>query len=203
VQGIAVPDGADADQFGAAFVREWNANPASFTDSALIQSITYDATTNALTITFTTAAGNVADNELGAIAITDDADAGNITASAETVTVPFAAAVNEPDTYVIGDDDTGASLASADRILNWAAGDSIDVEGVNGYDEAAVADFAAGLAAANLFLTNEDDAFYAYTAAGDGYVFRDSDGDGSADWVVVLVGAGPDGAGAFDGANLI
>ena len=203
VQGIGVPDGADADQFGAAFVREWNANPASFTDSALIQSITYDATTNALTITFLPAAGDVADNELGAIAITDDTDAGNITSSAETVTVPFAAEVNEPDTYVIGDTDTGATLASADRILNWAAGDSIDVSGVAGYSEAAVADFAAGLAAANAFLTNDNDAFYAYTAAGDGYVFRDTNGDGNADWLVVLVGAGPDGAGAFGAGNLI
>ncbi|WP_293677596.1 hypothetical protein [uncultured Phenylobacterium sp.] len=203
VQGIAVPDGADADQVGAAFVREWNANPASFTDSALIDDITYDATTNALTVTFLPTAGDVADNELGAIAITDDTDAGNITASAETVTVPFAAEVNEPDTYVIGDTDTGSSVATADRILNWAAGDSIDVEGVAAYDEAAVADFAAGLVAANAFLTNEDDAFYAYTATGDGYVFRDSNGDGSADWVAILVGAGPDGAGAFDAANLI
>ncbi len=203
VQGIAVPDGADADQFGAAFVREWNANPSSFTDAALIQSITYDATTNALTITFLPSAGDVNDAELGAIAVTDDTDAGNITASAETVTVPFAAEVNEPDTYVIGDTDTGASLASADRILNWAAGDSIDVSGVAGYAEAAVADFAAGVVAANAFLTNDNDAFYAYTATGDGYVFRDTNGDGNADWVVVLVGAGPDGAGAFGAGNLI
>lgn len=201
VQGIAVPDGADADQFGAAFVREWNANPTSFTDNALIDDITYDATTNALTITFLP--GVVADNELGAIAITDDTDAGNITASAETVTIPSAAAVNEPDTYGIGDTDTGASLATADRILNWAAGDSIDVSGLAGYAESAVVDFAAGLTAANAFLTNDNDAYYAYTATGDGYVFRDTNGDGNADWVVVLVGAGPDGAGAFGAANFI
>ena len=66
----------------------------------------------ALVLLVVLAGTNTLRNKVG-IAITDDTDAGNITSSAETVTVPFAAEVNEPDTYVIGDTDTGATLASA------------------------------------------------------------------------------------------
>lgn len=123
VQGVVVPDGGDADQIGAAFVREWNANPTSFTNNADITSITYDAVTNALTVRFTSAAGDVADNVLGAANIVAGTDANTLASSAETLTTAYAARVESIDTFLF--EATGA-LNGADTLNAVDAGDKLD-----------------------------------------------------------------------------
>jgi hypothetical protein len=116
-QGVIVADN-DADAYGAAFVREWTANKAAFGNNALIQSVTYDALTNALTFTFTSAAGNVADTILGAPAGTIAAVAG-----AETVTTAYAARAESADTIVF---EATAALNGVDTINNFDATDTLN-----------------------------------------------------------------------------
>jgi RTX calcium-binding nonapeptide repeat (4 copies) len=117
IQGVIVANN-DADAIGAAFVRQWNATPASFTNNASIASLTYDALTNALTFTFTSAAANVADNLLGAAAGTAAASV-----SAETVTTAYAARTESVDRYVF---EATAALNGQDTILNYDASDVLD-----------------------------------------------------------------------------
>ena len=94
------------------FVREWGAAPASFgAISASFQSVTYDALTNALTFTFTSAAGNVAAGAIGAAVLTGDAGS-----SAETTSVAYAARAESLDTYVF---ETTAALNGVDTINNF------------------------------------------------------------------------------------
>ena len=145
IQGVVVASN-DADAVGAAFVREWGAAPSSFTASASIASITYDALTNALTFTFTSAAGDVANGLIGV------AGGSALPApSAETVTTPYAARAESLDTYVF---ETTAALNGADTINNFnsiAAAVTNDILNVAAFlgaaptvDTAAVA-FATGL----------------------------------------------------------
>jgi hypothetical protein len=110
----------DADAVGAAFVRQWGATPSSFTASASIASITYDALTNALTFTFTSAAANVADGLIGAPGGT-----ALPAPSTETVTTAYAARAESLDTYVF---ETTAALNGADTINNF---NSVAASGVN------------------------------------------------------------------------
>jgi hypothetical protein len=97
-QGVAVAED-DADAMGAAFVRQWEADPTAFTvDNAsaapdTITDVTYDALTNELQFTFATG-NDPADNVLGAGAGTAAADI-----SAETVTA-WVAQGESSDTYV-------------------------------------------------------------------------------------------------------
>lgn len=102
------------------------------------------------------------------------------------------------DTFVIGNLDSGLVIASADEITGFVSGDdrlqlgTAAVDGTN-YNEAlvAVADYTAALAAANTALaamaaTTEK---YAFQWDGtNGYLFNDTDGNGTADQVIVLVG---------------
>jgi Ca2+-binding RTX toxin-like protein len=95
VQGVAVATG-DGDAIGAAVVRQWGASPASFINSPDLQSITYDAGTNALAFTFKASAGNVANTIIGA-------SAGSLAAIAEATTpiVEYSAASGSADTFVV------------------------------------------------------------------------------------------------------
>ncbi len=111
-----------------------------------------------------------------------------------------------PATVVVGNTDSGLSLATADSITGFvAASDSLklglagDADGLGGNDNyveagAAVADFAAALAAANVALAALAGAstaaeLFAFEFDGtNGYLFNDINGDGTADQVIVLVG---------------
>lgn len=113
----------------------------------------------------------------------------------------------EWNNIVIGNTDSGITLAGADRINGFvAATDNLKMgtaAGATGapttdnYVEAvaAVADYAAALGAANIQLaslgTATTGALEAYAFQWDatnGYLFNDTDGNGSADQVVVMVG---------------
>lgn len=211
IDGFAVAEGAtirgilvandDADAIGAAFVREWLANPASFTHGTAtpgfdqIASVTYDALTNALTFTFKASAGNVSDTLLGAPVLSE---AG--TASAETVTTPYAARSESADTYVF---EATAALNGVDTILNADNSDTFDFGayfkgtyagtygsfigvsaqtfGVNG----SVLVFNKGTLSASDFSNTAADATHFKIADGGKYVFYTSaDADGAADATV-------------------
>jgi len=134
INGVSVTEGAvvagvtvaedDADSVGAAFVRVWNATPAAFTNGQAagpnneIGSVTYDALTNALTFTFTSAAGDVNDALLGAPAGT-----GAAAATAETLTTAYAARGESADRYVF---EATAALNGSDTILNFNSTDTLD-----------------------------------------------------------------------------
>lgn len=101
------------------------------------------------------------------------------------------------DTIVIGDNDSGITLATADFITGFiSASDSLNfgTAGTAGnfvVASVAVADFAAALAAANIALASLAVGAEKYSFQWDatnGYLFNDTDGDSIADQVVVLVG---------------
>jgi hypothetical protein len=117
VQGIVVAED-DVDAIGAAFVREWDANPGAFDDDTLLTSVTYDQLTNALTFTFTSAAGDAAAGELGVAA-------GSVFAvlPLETTTTGYSAQAESADTYVFA---ATAALNGADTLNNVDASDTID-----------------------------------------------------------------------------
>jgi len=101
------------------------------------------------------------------------------------------------DTIVIADGDSGITVATADSITNFTSADDRLKTGLAGsaanYAEAGapVADFAAALAAANMALDGSVRYSFQFVGAGPtlmGYLFKDTDGDGTADQVVVLVG---------------
>jgi hypothetical protein len=109
-------------------------------------------------------------------------------------------------TIVIGNTDSGITVATADSVTGFLSGtdflkmgtaaDAATANAVN-YSEAsiAVADFAAALTAANTALatlaagnTGAVEAYNIQWDATNGYVFNDTNGDGTADQVVLLVG---------------
>ena len=108
------------------------------------------------------------------------------------------------DKFVIGNTDSGLVIASADEITGFVSGSDTlslgfvgDATAVTGnYVEAgaAVADFTAALTAANAALatlagTSAATELYAVQwDASNGYLFNDTDGNGTADQVIVLVG---------------
>ena len=108
------------------------------------------------------------------------------------------------DKFVIGNTDSGLVIASADEITGFVSGSDTlslgfvgDATAVTGnYVEAgaAVADFTAALTAANAALatlagTSAATELYAVEwDASNGYLFNDTDGNGTADQVIVLVG---------------
>ncbi len=118
------------------------------------------------------------------------------------------------DTFVIGDTDSGITLATADRITDFATtadklklglvGDATADTG--NYVEAGsvVTNFAAALTAANAALatlggTSGAAELYAFQFdATNGYLFNDIDGDGDADQVIVLTGITNAGIAATD-----
>jgi len=116
------------------------------------------------------------------------------------------------DVFVIGNTDSGITLATADTITGFVAADdalsmgtaaaATGAPATDNYSEGAavVADFAAALTAANTALatlaTANTGALEGYNFQWDatnGYLFNDTDGNGTADQVIVLVGI--DGAG--------
>ena len=120
---------------------------------------------------------------------------------ADNITLKVDAA---PDILVLGNADSGLTLATADRIVNFSGandtlkmGTAAVVGGAAAtYVEAgaAVAGFAAALAAANTALatlaagSSATELFAFQFDSANGYLFNDTDGNGSADQVVVLVG---------------
>jgi len=138
----------------------------------------------------TTGAGNDTITILNATATTNgNTITGGLGADTITFTNDTSKNVN-----VIGNGESGITLASADRITGFlAANDSLKMgivasAGVN-YVEAvaAVADFAAALTAANTALNGT--VLYSFQWDGaNGYLFQDTGVDGTADQVVVLVG---------------
>lgn len=195
IQGIVVAED-DVDAIGAAFVREWNAvGGAAFTQEANLASVTYDVASNALTFSFTSAAGNVADGVL-----VEGAGTGQAVVGAETVTTAFAARAESADTYVF---ETTAALNGADTLNNVDATDTFNFSAFlgagngggtvqNGGDFAlmgagagtiaavtdlvtsfnkaslSAADFAAAATAGKFFMTDGDIAVFAVSADADG-----------------------------------
>jgi hypothetical protein len=118
------------------------------------------------------------------------------------------------DTFVIGTGETGITVATADSIGGFATGaDKLKLglagdatAGTGNYVEAgaAAADFTAALAAANTALaalngTSAATQLYAFQFdATNGYLFEDTNSDGTADQVIVLVGITNTGIGAGD-----
>ncbi|MEQ1620320.1 MAG: calcium-binding protein [Methylococcales bacterium] len=118
------------------------------------------------------------------------------------------------DTFVIGNTDSGITLATADKITDFeavlaadklqlgTAGDATASTGTYVEASASVADFAAALVAANtalLALSGTSAATELYSFQFDdanGYLFNDIDGNGTADQVIVLVGIDNDGIAA-------
>lgn len=143
----------------------------------------------------------------GADVITANAGGGSYTGGAGADTITLGAG---DDVIVIGSSDTGITVATADTIVNFLTSGTdqlslgtagADVSGAastaENYDEgsAAVADFAAALAAANVNiatnLVTETTAteFYSFQwDATNGYLFIDNDVDGTADQVIILTG---------------
>ena len=119
------------------------------------------------------------------------------------------------DTFVIGNLDSGLVIASADEITGFVSGsDKLSLgfagdatAGSGNYVEAAaaVADFTAALAAANTALAGLNTSNPAATElyafgwdASNGYLFNDTDGNGTVDQVIVLVGVTGSGFAAAD-----
>lgn len=100
-----------------------------------------------------------------------------------------------PDVIVIGDLDSGITIATADRITSFGTNDTLKmgtVASAANYAEAsaAVTGFDAALTAANTALAAKSGAErFAFQFDGtNGYLFNDTNGDGSANQVIVLVG---------------
>lgn len=166
-------------------------NVAGFSASQVQYTVTADLGGS----TITTGAGNDT--------INGGAGADTITGGAGADTINIAAGV-AADVVVIGNTDSGLTVATADSITGFTtAVDTLKLGvvgdgtvGTGNYVEAgaAVADFDAALTAANTALaalattSAATELFALQFDATNGYLFNDVDGDGVADQVVVLVG---------------
>lgn len=169
--------------------------------STSTSAVTVIATTGEGALNVTTGSGNdtitlFSSNVAGANLLIPNAGADTIT----LVSGVFAA----PEIIVIGNGDSGITLATADSIKNFVSGsDQLkmgfagDATGGSGnYVESttAVADFATALTAANVALatlngTSGATELFAFQFDGsNGYLFNDTDSNGAADQVIVLVG---------------
>lgn len=211
---------------GAQTIATGTAGGASKVDAA--------ATTGAVTVTTGTGNDTVKITHFGTVATNDavTTGAGNdsitlvgtatktvattITAGAGADTIVLDTAGTSTDTIVIGNTDSGITVATADSVKNFLTtvdtlklginGDAAGV-GTTNYHEAAAAvtDFAAALSAGNTILatlaTNNTGAVEAFAFQWDatnGYLFNDTDGNGTADQVIVLVGLTGAGIAAAD-----
>ena len=95
------------------------------------------------------------------------------------------------DTFVVANGDTGNSLVTADSVTDFQAADFFDFAQVAGsaanYTQAAAADFAAALVAADLAM-NGTILYAAYDIGADVVVFADTNGDGTSDQAIILTG---------------
>ena len=147
VQGVVVAND-DADAVGAAAVREWNANPTSFLFNAVTKSITYDATSNALTFTFTSAAGDVLDTLLTATTL--GSEGGTVGAETVTAGTQYAARAESLDTILF---EATAAANGVDALVNVDATDFLDFRafmGVNGVTAAVAPTITIGMPAGAL-----------------------------------------------------
>jgi hypothetical protein len=151
------------------------------------------ATSGTGATTIVTGAGNDTITVIASAA--DGANLISAGAGADTVTL-VTGSLAVPHTIVIGDSDSGITVATADHIVGFnGANDSLKMgaAGAAGnYGEAhvAVADFGAALTEANtalVGLTGVERYSFQWDAT-NGYLFNDTNGDGAADQVVVLVG---------------
>ncbi len=176
--------------------------------AAVVATVTATTTSGAVTVTtgagadsVTLTTGDTSGNVIttGAGNDTIDASATTASTSGNTITGGLGADAiiltgnTSKDTIVIADGDTGITVATADSITGFTAADDTLKMGLAGsapnYVEAgaAVADFAAALTAANVAL--DTTVLYAFEFdATNGYLFKDTNADGTADEVVVLVG---------------
>ena len=139
---------------------------------------------------------NVITTGAGTDTITVGTGANVITAGAGADVITLGASVaGTGNKIVIGNADTGITVATADKITGFTTGAdklALDVAGsATNYAEAsvAVADFAAALAAVNGGIFDGTVQFAFQFDGTNGYVFEDNDTDGAADSVIVLVGA--------------
>lgn len=139
---------------------------------------------------------NVITTGAGADTITVGTGANVITAGAGADVITLGASVaGTGNKIVIGDADSGITVATADKITGFTTGADKLALGVAGtaanYAEAsvAVADFAAALAAVNGGILDTTVQFAFQFDGTNGYLFEDNDLDGAADSVIVLVGA--------------
>ena len=172
--------------------------------------VTTDAGADVVTLTTADTAGNVITTNAGNDTITIVASGtavstvGNTITSglgADTITLAADASI---DTIVIGNTDSGITVATADSITGFTAandalkmgtaGDATALTGTYVEAAAAVANFTAALTAANTALatlagTSAATELYSFQFdTTNGYLFDDIDGDGDADQVVVLAG---------------
>ncbi|MDP3518166.1 MAG: Ig-like domain-containing protein, partial [Pseudohongiella sp.] len=156
-----------------------------------------------VTVSTYAATGNIistgAGNDVITIINTGDANGSAyvITGGLGADTINLDTAQVSPDTVVIGDNDSGITLLTADKITGFnGAQDSLKMgtaatAGNFVVVTAPVADFNAALAAANTALATLANGAEKYAFAWDatnGYVFNDTNGDSVADQVVILVG---------------
>lgn len=128
-----------------------------------------------------------------AAGFTINGDAGDL-AFALSETTAFSAQDDSADTYFFKDGDLSLTQADSDTINNWDDTDTLhffdDVAGTAAnYSEAgvAVADFAAAQSAANTALDTTVVYNFQFDA-NNGYLFHDTDADGTADEVITLDG---------------
>jgi hypothetical protein len=188
---LDIIQGAGSDTVGARLVTLVNANLADINDGARFGGIallgaSYGSTTDLLTLTFEPGTDVAAGDT---IVVDDTLDGGTFAASSDSAAD---GGTGGADTFVIGNTDSGITLATADTITGWDATDFLALgvagTGVN-YSEAgaAVANFAAALTAANAALDTTVGYAFQFDAA-NGYLFEDTDLDGSANQVIVLAG---------------
>ncbi|WP_031430945.1 hypothetical protein [Methylomicrobium agile] len=131
--------GGDADVIGSllasAQFRDGNAGNGEFTNAADIADVEWDANANELIFTFTSAAGDVADNLLGLLTVVPDLSLLPLTAGAEVVDTAYAARGESADTYVF---EATAAGNGVDTLNNVDASDTLDFSAFFG--TAAVAD---------------------------------------------------------------
>lgn len=169
--------------------------------STSTQAVTVNSTLGEGALVIVTGSGNdtitlLSSDAAGSNLITANAGADTIT----LVAGPFAAR----ETLVIGDADSGITVATADKVINFVTGSDLlkmgfagnATAGTGNYIEAgtAVADFAAALVAANAALavlngtSGATELFAFQFDTVNGYLFNDANSDGAADQVIVLVG---------------
>lgn len=139
-----------------------------------------------------------------------------ITAGAGADVITLSTTGTSTDTIVIGNTDSGITVATADTIKNFLSGtdklkmgtaaDASTVGAINYHEAAAaVAGFDAALTAANTILaqlatnnTGDVEAYAFQWDATNGYLFNDTDGNGTADQVIILTGITGAGIAATD-----
>ena len=130
-----------------------------------------------------------------------------VTGGTGTDTITIAAGVGEANVVVVDDGDSGITAVTADSVTGFVSGTdtlSLGTAGVTGtnYGEVAGTTFTAALATANGAMSTTGEIYYYVDNSGGandgGWLFEDSDADGTADQAIFLQGVN---IGAFDGTT--